>query len=99
MTDAVKIYKPAKNAMQSGRANVRRWVLEYAPADAQHNDGLMGWSGSHDTNRQLKLRFDTKDEAVAYAQRKGLDYKVIEPHDRSFKPKSYADNFAYKQVS
>ncbi len=99
MTGSVRISKPAKTAMQSGRANTTRWLLEYAPADAQEADPLMGWAGSRDTNRQLKLWFDTKEEAVGYAVRKGLDYKVEEPHERVIKPKAYADNFAFKRVS
>ena len=98
MTGMVRIHKPSKTAMQSGRANSTRWLLDYDPADAQEADPLMGWAGSHDTNRQLKLWFDTKDEAVAYALRKGFDYKVDEPKERIVVPKSYADNFAFKRV-
>ena len=85
--------------MQSGRANATRWLLEYDPADAQETDPLMGWAGSRDTNRQLKLWFDTKEEATAYAVRKGLEYTVDEPHERILKPKSYSDNFAFRRVS
>ena len=85
--------------MQSGRANATRWLLEYDPADAQEADPLMGWAGSRDTNRQLMLWFDSKDEAVAYAVRKSLDYRVEEPHDRVIKPKTYAENFAFRRVS
>jgi len=85
--------------MQSGRANTTRWLLEFDPSDAQEADPLMGWAGSHDTNRQLKLWFATKEEAVDYAVRKGLDYKVEEPKDRVVRPKAYADNFAFKRVS
>jgi hypothetical protein len=99
MTDSVRIFKPAKTAMQSGRANTTRWLLEYDPAEAQEADGLMGWAGSHDTNRQLKLWFDTKEEAVAYAVRKNLNYRLEEPRQRIVKPKTYADNFAFKRVS
>jgi hypothetical protein len=95
----VRIYRPAKTAMQSGRANTTRWLLEYDPADPQEASGLMGWAGSHDTNRQLKLWFATKDEAVAFAEREGMAYRVEEPRERTVKPKSYADNFAFKRVS
>ncbi len=95
---SVRISKPTKTAMQSGRANTTRWLLEYDPAAAQSADPLMGWAGSEDTNRQLKLWFDTKDEAVAFAVRKGLDYKVEEPRDRVIRPKAYADNFAFNRV-
>jgi hypothetical protein len=94
----VRISKPAKTAMQSGRANTTRWLLEYAPADAQEADPLMGWAGSSDTTRQLKLWFDSKEEAVGYAVRKGLDYEVEEPNVRVIRPKSYADNFAFTRI-
>jgi hypothetical protein len=84
--------------MQAGRAKTKRWLLEYEPSDAVEVDPLMGWSGSHDTARQLNLWFDTKEEAVAFAKAKGLAFTVIEPHDRIIRPKSYADNFAYTRV-
>ncbi len=94
MTAQVKIYRPAKNAMQSGRANTKRWVLEYEPVAPKFIDPLMGWTGSVDTRNQIKLRFETRDEAVAYAERKGLSYRVEEPKDRVIRPKSYAANFS-----
>jgi hypothetical protein len=95
----VRISKPTKTAMQSGRANSTRWLLEYAPADPQEADPLMGWSGSHDTNRQLKLWFDSKEDAISYAVRNGLDFEVEEPKERAVRPKSYADNFAFRRIS
>jgi hypothetical protein len=98
MTKSVRIYKPTKTAMQSGRANTTRWLLEHDPADAQEADPLMGWAGSSDTDRQVKLWFATKEEAVAFATQKGFAYRVEEPHDRTIKPKSYADNFAFKRA-
>jgi hypothetical protein len=98
MARTVRISKPAKTAMQSGWAKTKLWLLEYEPNDAQEPDPLMGWIGSHDTNRQLKLWFDTKDEAIAFAKSKGLDYVVIEPHNRTIRPKSYADNFSFTRI-
>ena len=94
----VRIYRPARNAMQSGRGNTTRWLLEYDPAEQQTADPLMGWAGSGDTNRQLKMWFETKDEAVAYAQRKNLTYRVEEPHERVVKVRAYADNFAFTRI-
>ena len=94
----VRIYRPARNAMQSGRANMKRWLLEFDPAEAQEADQLMGWAGSGDTNRQLKLWFATEEEAVAFAQKKGLAYRVEAPHERVVKIKTYADNFAFTRI-
>ena len=99
MVAEVRIYRPAKTAMQSGRSNTRAWVLEFEPTDGLQTDLLMGWAGSHDTSRQLKMQFPTKEDAVAYAKRRGLSYRVQEPRDRVIKPRAYADNFAYRQVS
>jgi hypothetical protein len=96
----VRIYRPAKSAMQSGRANTRCWVLEFAPSDRSQPDPLMGWNGSRDTRAQLRLRFDTKEEAVAFAEREGYGYVVVD--DRPAKPptpKSYADNFRFDRAS
>ena len=91
---SVRIYQPAKTAMQSGRHGTARWLLEYAPGAAQRRDPLMGWSGSTDTRAQLSMRFASREEAVAYAERNGLDYEVMEPRRRTVRPTNYADNFA-----
>ena len=94
----VRIYRPAKSAMQSGRANTRDWVLEFEPAAPAIVDPLMGWTGSPDTRRQVRLRFPTKAEAIAFAAKHGLDYQVSEPEERAIRPKSYADNFRYNRA-
>jgi hypothetical protein len=93
-----RIYRPAKTAMQSGRGNTRKWVLEYEPASRRDPDPLMGWSSAQDTLNQVQLRFDTIEEAIAFAQKLGLEYTLIEPHQRTLKVKSYADNFRYDRV-
>lgn len=93
-----RIYQPARNAMQSGTAKTRSWVLEFAPASAREIDPLMGWTSSADTRAQLHLHFDTLEEAVAYAQKQGLMYSVERPHERKVKPKAYADNFKYDRL-
>jgi hypothetical protein len=93
-----RIYRPSKTAMQSGRAKTRKWVLEYEPASRRAPDPLMGWSSARDTLNQIQLRFDTLDEALAYANRHGLEYALIEPQARTLKAKSYADNFRYDRV-
>ena len=94
-----RIFKPAKTAMQSGRANTKRWLLEFDPEGRVEVDALMGWAGSYDTNRQLKLWFSSKEDAVQFAERKELDFYVEEPNQRVMKPRAYADNFAFRRVS
>ena len=88
----VRIFRPAKNAMQQGRAGADRWLLEYEPG-AREVEPLMGWTTSRDTRRQLRLTFDSKEEAVAYAEKHGLMYSIEEPRERKIRPKAYADNF------
>ncbi len=91
----VRIFKPAKTAMQSGRAKTRNWLLEFEPADSALPDPLIGWCGSSDTNRQVRLRFAAEADAVAYAERRGWSYTLGTERKRRIRPKSYADNFAY----
>jgi hypothetical protein len=90
-----RIYRPAKNAMQSGKAKTKDWVLEFEPASARRPDPLMGWIQTTDTDGQVRLSFDTKDEAVAYAQERGLPFQVSEPKTPKRIIKAYADNFAF----
>lgn len=91
----VRIYRPAKTATQSGRAGTRKWVLEFEPLAPRTREPLMGWTSSRDTRAQLRLTFDDLDEAIAYAERQGLDYTVYQPHEPRRQRKSYADNFRY----
>ena len=88
-----RIFQKPKNAMQSGRAGTQRWFLEFAPAEARKADPLMGWAGSGDTQRQLRLGFATSDEAVAYAEKNGIEAEVMPTPVRGLKIQAYADNF------
>lgn len=88
-----RIFQKPKNAMQSGRAGTQRWILEFAPAEARRPDPLMGWAGSGDTQRQLRLSFPSCDAALAYATRYGIDAEVIPAPERKLKIQAYADNF------
>ncbi len=90
-----RIYRPAKTAMQSGKAGTHRWVLEYAPESRRTPDPLMGWSSADDTLNEVRLRFATREEAIEFAQKEGIDYAVAPPRDARFRAKSYADNFRY----
>ena len=90
-----RIYQPAKNAMQSGKARTKRWVLEFEPEGPQTIEPLMGWTASSDMRSQVSLDFDTLEEAVAYAQKNGIPFQVFEPHKPAAKAKSYSDNFRF----
>ena len=88
-----RIYQRVKNAMQSGRANTSRWILEFEPGEQQRPDPLTGWAGSGDTSNQLRLGFPTLEAAKAYAEREGLAFHVIPAPERKLKLQAYADNF------
>ncbi len=87
------IYQRPKNAMQSGKALLDQWTLEFVPAEARQADPLMGWSGSGDTQVQVVLKFATCEEALAYAGRHGIDARVAVTPPRRLKLQAYADNF------
>ncbi len=87
-----KIYKPTKTAMQSGKRNTKKWVLEFETLNTGINF-LMGWETSKDTMSEVKLEFDTKDQAINYAKKNNISYFVTEPQKRRIIKKSYSDNF------
>ncbi|MGF1463940.1 MAG: ETC complex I subunit [Maricaulaceae bacterium] len=90
-----RIYQPSKTAMQSGRAKTKDWVLEFAPESARRPDPLMGWTSSTDMRGQIRLRFPSREEAVAYAKRHGVPHRVIDPKPQRRISKTYAANFAF----
>jgi hypothetical protein len=90
---SARIYQRPKNAMQSGKALLEQWLLEFAPAEAKKPDPLMGWAGSGDTQAQVTLKFATQEEAVAYARRHGIEAIVHPTPPRRLKLQAYADNF------
>lgn len=90
---SVRIFKPARTAMQSGVAKTKRWVLEHELTEARRVEPLMGWTSSGDMRQQVRLFFDTSEEAVAYAVREGLAYRVEEPKKVAPRTAAYSDNF------
>ncbi|MEQ9259286.1 MAG: ETC complex I subunit [Roseovarius sp.] len=91
-----RIYKPARNAMQSGTAKTKHWVLEFVNESGRDVDPLMGWTSSADTQAQVRLRFATKEAALEYAKEHGIEAIVSEPQKRkpNIRPAGYGENFA-----
>ena len=81
--------------MQSGVARTNKWILEYDPETSRQIDPLMGWTSSDDMKSQVRINFESKEDAVAYAKRNGIAFRVIEPSKRKPIKKSYSDNFRY----
>lgn len=92
---SAKIYRPAKTAMQSGKAKTHLWVLEFDQSVPRKIDPIMGYTSSLDTRQQVKLTFETQEQAEAYARRNGIDYRVIPPKEAVRQVVSYTDNFRY----
>ncbi len=90
---SARIYQRPKNAMQSGKARVEDWVLEFEQSEARRADPLMGWTGSGDTQAQVQLSFASKDEAKAYAEKYGISARVHATPAKALKIQAYADNF------
>lgn len=89
-----KIYRPVPSAMQSGRAGSKEWVIEFDNASRRGVEPLMGWISSSDTSSQVRIHFETRDEAIAFAQREGLAFQVTERREPRRVVKSYSDNFS-----
>jgi hypothetical protein len=94
-----RIYKPARTAMQSGEAKTKRWVLEFAPEVAREIEPLMGWTSSSDMNSQVRMFFETKERAVAFATKHKIAHEVEEAAAEGPREgKSYTDNFRFNRV-
>ena len=89
----IKIYKPSKSSMQSGLGKTKQWLAEYVVEKDNIKDNLMGWNSSLDTKEQIKMFFETKDQAIVWAKNNNEQFIVIEPKERKIKPKNYSSNF------
>jgi hypothetical protein len=89
-----KIYRPAPNAMQSGKAKSQEWLLEFESETPRTVDPLMGWISNADTSPQVRMWFDTREEAIEFAKRQGIHFQVMESREPRRVVKAYADNFA-----
>ncbi len=92
---SVRIYKPAKSTMQSGRAKGQKWVMETETETARKPEDLMGWVSSGDTLNQVKVSFNTLEDAIAHATKQGWAYTVSQPQARKLQPRNYSDKFRY----
>lgn len=93
-----RIYKPAKTAMQSGKAKTQSWRLEFEQEAPRSVEPLMGYTSSADMKQQLRLTFPTKEAAIEYAERNSIAFTVFEPHEPRRRTIAYADNFRYNRI-
>lgn len=92
---SARIFSPAKTAMQSGKGKTGYWVLEFDPETPRKIDPLMGYTSSSDMKSQIRLTFNSQEEAVAYAEKHGIAYRVEMPKEAKRRQISYAENFRY----
>jgi len=92
MIQKAKIYQPSKTVMQSGKARTKFWVLEFDKSNSS-KDFVMGWTSSSNTNDQIKLKFETQEQAIKYAEENNIQFNLITPNKNKLIIKAYADNF------
>src|SRR3546814_13268004 len=95
---SAKIYRPAKTAMQSGKAKTHLWVLEFDQENPRRIDPILGYTSSADMRQQLRLTFESQEEAEAYARREGIDYRVIPPKEVARQIVPYPDNYRFHRT-
>ena len=94
-----RIYRPTRGATQSGHARTKAWLLEYERPEAVEIEPLLGWSGSAETEQQVKVAFDTREEAIAFAEKRGITFEVEDrPPEKPRRGLSYSDNFKSSRV-
>jgi hypothetical protein len=90
-----KIFQPAKTAMQSGKARTQKWLLEFDQVQPRSIDPIMGYTTASDTQMQVNLKFDTSEDAISYAERNGIAYRLMAVNKAKRRKMSYTDNFDY----
>lgn len=92
---SARIYSPAKTAMQSGQNKTGFWILEFEADSARKIEPLMGYTSSSDMNSQIRMKFDSQEAAISYAQRSGIAYHVVQPKKAKRRAMTYAENFSF----
>lgn len=91
------IYRPTKTATQSGTWHSQHWLMDWdvLPKGHRWENPLMGWQSSADFMQGHRIQFNTKEDAIAFANKQGYEWFVQEPNERRFVPKAYANNFTH----
>jgi NADH dehydrogenase (ubiquinone) Fe-S protein 4 len=93
----VSIYRPTKTATQSGDWHGHKWRIDWDVLSKGHRweNPLMGWQSSADAMQGTRIDFNTKQDAIDFANKQGYEYFVQEPNERKRVPKAYATQFVY----
>ena len=54
-------------------------------------------SEAKDTKTQIKIYFNTLEEAVEWAKKNDYQFEIISSQDRKIIPKKYSDNFSFNK--
>ncbi len=89
------ISKRPQLGAEHGAGRVKSWQLIFDRQTPLRADPLTGWAGGTGDTRpdQVRLLFDTPEQAIAYCEREGLAYEVKRDPPRPLQLQSYADNF------
>lgn len=90
-----KIYKPSKTSMQSGLGRTKKWILEFQKEKNKFKESLMGWIGSSDTSEQVRLYFESVEDAINFANKNKIEYNLVSGTKKKYSAKSYSDNFKF----
>jgi NADH dehydrogenase (ubiquinone) Fe-S protein 4 len=90
----VRIFHPSPSATQQ-LPRTSFWHLEFESTSRWLNP-LMGWTSTGDTAHQVRLQFNSREEAIAYAERYGFRWTELKEQVAKTPKKSYADNFKWK---
>uniref|UniRef100_A0AC11EI55 NADH:ubiquinone oxidoreductase subunit S4 n=1 Tax=Ovis aries TaxID=9940 RepID=A0AC11EI55_SHEEP len=74
-TRKARIFVPARNNMQSGVNNTKKWKMEFDTRERWENP-LMGWASTADPLSNLVLTFSTKEDAIAFAEKNVFGHAI-----------------------
>lgn len=92
-----RIYSPARSVTQSGKARTGFWVLELVSSSAKFVESFMRYNAQSGASDQVQLRFPTCQQAIDYAEKQGIAYRVEAVHPAKRLKRRYADNFCFER--
>lgn len=81
--------------MQSGLGGTKKWILEFQKEKNKFKESLMGWIGSSDTSEQVRLYFESVEDAINFANKNKIEYNLVSETKKKYSAKSYSDNFKF----
>jgi len=92
----VRIFKPAKNCMQSGTNATQKWRIEWDAWERWENR-LMGWCSTGDPLSNTIVEFSDLEDAIAYCERNKWNFEVEQPQKLRRLKKNYGENYSWNK--